>query len=122
NFIYYLYCIRNFRIQAAYRYYKDRKLFKELISFSGWMVFGQVAVVGASQGVNMILNIFIGVVVNAAMGLTNQVNAAVYSFVSNFQIAFRSQLIQSYAEKDIERHKDMVLNTSKYSLFLMAIL
>ncbi len=122
NFIYYLYSIKNFKIQTTYRYYKDRKLYKELISFSGWMVFGQVAVVGASQGLNMILNIFIGVVVNAAMGLANQVNAAVYSFVSNFQIAFRSQLIQSYAEKDIKRHKDLVLNTSKYSLFLMAML
>ncbi len=122
NIIYYIYCKTNFRKETAYRFYKDRHLFRELISFSGWMIFGQVAVVGASQGVNMILNIFIGVVVNAAMGLANQVNTAVYSFVSNFQIAFRSQLIQSYAEKDIERHKNMVLNTSKYSLFLMAIL
>lgn len=122
NIAYYIYCNKKFKIETVYRSYKDRNLFRELISFSGWMVFGQVAVVGASQGVNMILNIFIGVVVNAAMGLANQVNAAVYSFVSNFQVAFRAQLIQSYAEKDYERHKNMVLNTSKYSFFLMAAL
>jgi O-antigen/teichoic acid export membrane protein len=120
--VYHFYCRRNFSRETEYHYYRDRKLFRELVSFSGWMVFGQLAVVGASQGLNIILNIFTGVVVNAAMGLANQVNTAVYSFISNFQIAFRPQLIQSYADAQYERHRNMVLNTSKYSFFLMAIL
>jgi O-antigen/teichoic acid export membrane protein len=122
NLIYYRYCQKKFKKEVAYKNFKDKTLFTELVSFSSWMLLGQVAVIGATEGLNMILNIFIGVMVNASMGIAMQVNNAVFSFVSNFQIAFRPQLIQSYARNDLDAHKKMVLNTSKYSFLLMAVL
>lgn len=121
-FIYYLFCRKNFEKETTYKKYKDKTLFKELVSFSGWMLLGSAAVVGANQGLNMILNIFIGVAVNATMGIANQVNNAIFSFVANFQTAFRPQVIQSYARNELDLHKKMILNTSKYSFFLMTLL
>lgn len=122
NSIYYIYCHKIFKKEVEYHNFKDKVLFKELVTFSSWMLMGQVAAIGATEGLNMILNIFVGVLVNASMGIAIQVNNAVYSFVSNFQTAFRPQLIQSYARKELDVHKKMVLNTSKYSFFLMAVL
>ncbi|MES2278380.1 MAG: oligosaccharide flippase family protein [Bacteroidota bacterium] len=122
NFIFYTYCKKNFKEETAFKRYNDTARVKELLSFSGWMLFGQLAVMGATQGLNMILNIFNGVIVNAALGIATQVNSALYSFITNFQVAFNPQIVQSYASGEYERNKKMVLATSKYSLFLMALI
>ena len=100
--VYIVYCRRAFSKTALYRPFFDRELFRRLISFSGWSLFGGVADMCNSQGINMVMNIFCGVAVNAAMGIANQVNAAVYQFVSNFQIAFNPQLVKSYAANERE--------------------
>ena len=93
-----------------------------MVSFSGWMLMGQVAYVGSTQGLNMVSNLFFGVAVNAAVAIATQVEGAVYSFVNNFQMAANPQLVQSYAAKDYDRNRQLILGISKYSLYLMAIL
>ena len=116
--VYVVYCRRAFPQTAIYKPFRDKKLFRELISFSGWSLFGGVADMCNSQGINMVMNIFCGVAVNAAMGIANQVNAAVYQFVSNFQIAFNPQLVKSYASNERERFISLIFRTSKFSFFL----
>lgn len=77
---------------------------------------------GASQGLNMILNVFFGVTVNAAMGIASQVNSAVASFVHSFQTAFNPQIVKSYAAGDHGYFIKLILSTSKYSYLLLFIL
>lgn len=121
-FVYYKFCKLQFFEQTVFKFYKDLSKTKELLTFSSWILIGQVAAIGATQGLNMVINIFHGVVVNAAAGIANQVDAAVYSFVGNFQVAFNPQIVQTYANREEDKHKQLVLSTSKYSFFLMAIL
>lgn len=120
--IYYFYCKRNFREETRFKFYKDLSKTKEVVSFSGWALLGQGAVVASTQGVNVVLNMFIGVTVNAAMAVANQVSSALYSFVGNAQVAFQPQIVQSYAEKNIDRHLELVMKASRFSFFLMAII
>ena len=120
--LYVVYVKSAFKQESRFHCYKDGAKIRELLSFSGWMLFGQLAVVGATQGLSMVANLFFGVVVNAAIGIANQVDAAVYSFVGNFQVAFNPQLVQSYANNERERNQRLILNTSKYAFYLMAIL
>ena len=89
------------------------------MGFSGWSLFGGIANIGASQGLNILLNLFLGVTVNAAMGIANQVQSAVYSFVGNFQTAFNPQIVKSYASGDHGYFIDLIIRTSKYSYFLL---
>lgn len=117
-----IYTHKYFKIETKYKWFYDKALSKEMFQFSSWNILGQIANVSANQGVSMILNIFIGVTVNAAMGIANQVNTAVFSFISNFQLAFNPQITQSYAKNEIENHKKLVFNSSKYSFFLMSLL
>ena len=115
---YYLYCRRSFAV-CLYRFFWDKGLYRALLGFSGWSLFGGVANMGASQGLNILLNLFFGVTVNAAMGIANQVQAAVYSFVGNFQTAFNPQIVKSYASGDRSYFIDLIMRTSKYSYFLL---
>lgn len=116
------FCIKNFTRTVRFSFPRERSLFKELLSFSAWNLISGVAILSASQGGNMLLNIFCGVAVNAAMGIANQVNSAVYQFVSNFQTAFNPQITKSYAENDREYFLHLIFGASKISYFLLLFL
>lgn len=118
---YIIYC-RHFFDYCVYRFIRDSRLFKEMLSFSGWNMLGGIGSVGATQGVNMILNIFRGVTLNAAMGVSNQVAGAVSSFVSNMQTAFNPQIIKSYANDDNDYFLKLVFRASRFSFLLIFII
>ena len=75
--MYVFFCRRVFAICRHHTFAYDKRRYTALVNFSGWSLFGSVANMGASQGVNILLNIFFGVFVNAAMGIANQVSGAV---------------------------------------------
>lgn len=108
-------CFKNVKIQKIW----DGKLLKEILSFSGWSLFGAVASMCASQGLNILLNMFYGVAVNAAMGLASQVNTAIRHFVQNFQTAFRPQLVKYYAAGEIKQLNNLIFSSSKFSYLLL---
>lgn len=118
---YYIFCKKKYAI-CKYKFEYNKKRYMALASFSGWSLFGSLANMGASQGINIILNMFFGVAVNAAMGIANQVNAAVYQFVSSFQTAFNPQIIKSYAAGDRTYFISLIMNTSRYSFLLLFLL
>lgn len=121
-FLAYRYFCRRLFTSCKYRFVNDKTLFKELVSFSSWSMFGNLALIGSNQGVYMILNIFLGVAINAAMAIAAQVNMAVFSFVSNFQMAFNPQIIKTFASNDIKAHEKLVFQASKFSYYLLLIL
>lgn len=102
-----------------YKFFWDKSIFSELLSFSGWMLLGAAAGVGTTQGTNILLNIFYGVTVNAAVGVSNQVNAAVNQFVTNFQTAFMPQIIKLYAVGDISQLQRLINRSSRFSFLLL---
>lgn len=97
----------------------DSDSYHKLISFSGWAMFGSVANVGLQQGLSIIVNIFYGVTVNAAVGIANQVNSAVMQFVSGFQQALNPQLVKSEAQQDKVRQFSLICESSKLSFLIM---
>lgn len=118
---YKLYCNRRFET-SRYRFCRDRALFGRLMSFSGWSMFGGVATLGSQQGVNILLNVFFGVTVNAAMGIATQVGQGVYSLVSSFQTAFNPHMVKLYAQQEKEAFIDLTVRSSKISFYLLFIL
>ena len=119
--IYSIYCHRHFP-ESKFRIIKDVPLFKEMVSFSVWNLFGNLASVGAGQGVNIVLNMFFGPVVNAARGVSIQVQNAVMGFSSNFQMAMNPQITKNYATGNLSYMHTLIYASSKYSFFLLFIL
>ena len=86
---------------------------------AGWYLFGTSAYIFNTQGVNLIINIFFGVVLNAARGVATQVDSAVRMFVSNFTTALNPQIIKTYAEGNATESFKLVFKGAKFSFFLM---
>ena len=118
---YQIYCRRNYKA-SKYKFEYDKIYFKELIGYSGWNLFGGLASVSRGQGINIVLNLFFGTVVNAAYGITLQVQSAVNQFVINFQRAVNPQIIKTYSEGNLERTHQLIIQSSKFSFLLMLLL
>lgn len=116
--IYRIYCSKKF-VEAKFRVIKDWKLFRELISFSGWNMLSEIAWTFTGPGINLILNSFFGPAINAARGLAEHVNGAVSRFVSNFQTAVNPQLIKMYAADEWEEMKKLLFRSTRFSFYLM---
>ena len=121
SFAYKIYCNRKFDC-THFHFVWNKILAKQLVGFSSWSLLGSVSIIAINQGVGIIFNIFVGVIVNATIGIVNQVNAAIYSFVSNFQTAFIPQLIKTYAAGYKEEFNKMLNNTARYSFLLLFVI
>lgn len=116
--IYGAYCKRKFK-ESSFRFYWDSDLFKKLFKHVGWMLFGTTSVMLSGQGLNILMNIFFGVTVNAARGIAYTVQGTVDSFVRNFMIAVNPQIIKNYAQDNYTEMYNLVFRSSKFSFFLM---
>lgn len=115
---YVVYCNRNFEECSHNKYRYDREKGNQMLSFFGWNTIGAFSYVAKEQGVNILINIFFGTVVNAARGVTGQVTGAVQGFISNFQVAMNPQITKYYAQRDYDNLFKLVIRGSKFSLFL----
>lgn len=115
---YNFYC-RKVYSECRLRFIYDKNIFKEMLSFSGWNIFGCLAVTCQGQGVNILLNIFFGTAVNAARGIAFQVNNFIIQFVNNFQMAVNPQIVKLYASEQKDEMTKLVLNNSKLAAFLL---
>lgn len=118
---YYLYVRYSFNY-CSFQPQKDIELYKKLFSYSGWDLIGNFSSVAQGQGLNILLNMFFGAAVNAARGITYQIQGAVTQFGGNFMTAVRPQIIKYYATGEKEKMIDLVFSSAKYSFFLIWIL
>lgn len=127
--------INSICIQLFYRYYtkihypecklrivKDKNLYKSLLGFSGWDLFGNLACICQNQGVNIVLNLFFGPVVNAARAIAMQIQTAVKMFTKNFMVAVRPQVVKNFAEGKYDEMYSLTFTTVRLSLLLMLAL
>lgn len=119
--LYVSYSLRHFPEMRFSRSF-DKAMLKSILSFSGWNLTGTFAFMLKGQGVNMLLNYFFGPAVNAARGISYQVNGAVSNFTSAIYTAFNPQVTKSYAEGNISRTMKIMFTESKICFSLIAIL
>ena len=117
-----VYCLHNFEECHFNSRFFDKKLQRNMLSFSGWSIWGNMAGLGADQGVNILLNIFYNTTVNAARGIAMNASGQIQSFITNFQTAANPQIVKFYASGDTMSMFRLANNTSKYSAFLFIFL
>lgn len=105
--------------ECSFRYYWNKKLLHQMFAFIGWNGISTAIWMINEQGLNVLLNIFFGPVVNAARGIAMQVNSAVNNFSSSFYTAVRPQIVKSYASNDLTHFTRLILDSSRYSFFLI---
>ena len=116
-----VYCHRHFVECKIKKCEIDKSLLKNMLSFSSWTIFGNLAFVFHTQGIAIVINMFFGTVVNAAQGISNQVNSIVSGFVQNFTTAMKPQIVKSYAAGNLPDLHKLILSGSRLSFFLVLI-
>lgn len=118
---YIAYGVKNFS-ECKIRFFWNTNIFKEVLNYSGWSLFGAISGVFRSQGINILLNIFFSPVVNTARAIAFQVNNAINQFVLNFYKAVQPQITKYYAASDEMEFMKLIFRSSRYCYYLILIL
>lgn len=117
--IYIIYTFRHFS-ECSFRPIWEKRIMLPILSFSGWDLYGNLSVTATGQGTNILLNTFIGPVINAANGIAMQVQGAVMALASNLIMAVRPQIVKNYAAGNIDYMRTLMLNASKFTCLLLS--
>ena len=116
--IYLIYCLVNYP-ESRYRFIWDKSNFLRIFKFASWTIMGQGGMLAANQGTNILVNLFHGVQANAAMGIANQVNAAITGLTNNFFVAYQPQITKSYSSANYSYLFNLIISASKYSFLII---
>ena len=119
--LYFIYCKKHYK-ECTFSIVRDKTIFKELFNFATWNFIGSASSIFRSQGVNILLNLFLGPVVNAARAISMQVNNAINGFVGNFMTALTPQITKAYAQENYSYLLNCIYRGSKFSFFLLFFL
>lgn len=119
--IYGFYCRKQFEA-SKYSWYWDNCIIKEMFGFASWNFFGNIANIFKSQGVSMLINIFLGTLINAAQGIALQVSNAIEMFSSNFMKALNPQIIKSYAIQNTNDVIQLSSTGTRFAFYLLLLL
>lgn len=119
--VYRMYCRRHFT-ESVFRWFLDKDLLREMLSFTGWNLWGGVAGTLTGQGMNVLLNLFFGPAVNAARGVAVQVQGAVQLFATNFQTALNPQIMKMYAAGELDDMHRLLFRSAKFTFMLLLCL
>lgn len=119
--IYWWYCKRSFKACRG-TFEVTKNYLKQIGSFFGWDLYGNMAVAVKNQGIQIIQNMFFGTVINAATGIANTATGIVSAFTANFTLAMKPQIFHYYAEGNIEKMQSLVFLSSRFSYFLVMII
>ncbi|GHV70001.1 hypothetical protein AGMMS49928_15570 [Spirochaetia bacterium] len=116
--IYRIICTRKYQ-ECKFSFYWNKPLFKEIASYIGWSLFGNLTSVVRNQAVTILLNQVFNPVVIAARSIASQINSVVSSFSSNFSTALQPQIIKSYSSGQNAEMLHLISRGSKSTYFLM---
>lgn len=94
----------------------------QIVSFTGFSLYGHSATALRSYGVNILLNLFFGPAMNAARGIAYQAYNAINTFVNNFTVALNPQIVKSYAAEQRQEMFTLMVRGSKISYFIILLL
>ena len=118
--IYRIYCLKRYE-ESHWRLVKDIQQYKQIFSFAGWDIVGALAVITQGQGINVLLNMYFGPIVNAARAVAYQVQGAFSQFTGNFMTAVNPEIVKSFARKDYDAMIRLINNASVYSFYLLLL-
>lgn len=119
--IYSYYSKKHFE-ETSISWHINKHLLVRLITFAGWTIIGNIATIMSSQGLNMLLNIFFGPVVNAARGIAVQIEGAIVGFAQNIQLAVNPQIMKTYASGNLKQHVILVISSAKYCGIMLLLI
>lgn len=116
-----LYCQYKYPQIVKFKLNKNKQDYKEILSFTGWTLLGASAVIGRTQGVAMVINLFFKNSINAAFGVANQIGQAALQFTNTLRQSVTPQIMKNQ-EGNSARSLNLVYAISRYTYLIMLII
>lgn len=100
---------------------RDRSYYKYIFGFTGWTIFGSCANIVQSQGLNILINMFYGVALNAAVGVSSQVQHLFEKLSGSLQQSLNPQLVKAEAGDNKLRQLELICRSSKFSFAILLV-
>ncbi|HGS4667550.1 TPA: hypothetical protein ACMDPN_002431 [Vibrio cholerae] len=119
--LYVFYCFRKYNeCNLCLSWIRSEKL-KEMGYFAGWNLYSNACYALNTQGINVVLNMFFGTLVNAAYGVAFQVNSQLKELSMSLLKAITPQIMKSEGMYDRDRMVRLSLLASKFGVYLVAV-
>ena len=118
-FFYWWYSKKCFPEIIRWRFVKEKKYYKEIFSFSGWVAYGAVACIAKVQGAAILVNAFFDTIMNTALGVANSLGNYVTMFATSLTQPIQPQITKCYTSGNIERTNELLIISTKCSFMLM---
>lgn len=122
SFVYFAYCWYKFGKYMRFRLVKNVRKYKEILGFSSWVAFGAFATIGRNQGAVLLVNAFFNTAMNTALGLANSVNMLLTQAAGTISQPMAPQITKSYASGNIERTRQLLVMSTKYTFVVMLVI
>ncbi len=121
TFVTAVYCRRNFT-ECRTGFVWNGAMLKSMVSYSGWNLFKTLCDTLRPSGINVLVNLFFGVVINGAVGIATNVSSNLAKFTANVFLAFKPQIIKSYAMGAVGEMSSLLTDTFKFSLLVLSLM
>ncbi len=121
TFAFYLYDRVRFP-ECRYRLRVSWAVFRPILGFSAWDLYGNMAVSAKLYGMIFLMNRYFGVALNTSQTLTSKVEGAVSGFVDKFLTAVRPQITKCFAAGESERMMVITGQAGRFAYFAMLFL
>lgn len=122
SFLAYFYRVMKVKNSLYTKFKKpEMVLIKEMLSFISWSILGAIAVMSRNQGVTVLLNVFFGVIANAAYGISQQINNALNILAQGVTASMSPVLMKAAGEQNYEKMLYMMRTMAKFSFFSISI-
>ena len=118
--LYRIYCIRHYP-ESHFHFVWRKDILKPMLGFSGWDLYGNLSNMARTQGVIVLVNMFFGLVANAAVSIAFTVQSIVMKFTSGISTAVRPQIVKTFSTGDYDRMSTLIYMSAKY-LYLLLLL
>ena len=111
-----IWCIKKYDECRLIRYFSKSSL-KEMGTFFSWNFIGAIIYMTKDQFVNILMNLFFGPAINAARGVSYQLNGVLTHFTSSIYTSVQPQMVKSFASGDMSYMHKLIFASSRYSVY-----
>lgn len=109
------YCIRKFDT-ARIKRHVDRNVYRDLLAYSGYDLYGNMSETLKAQSIPVLLNLFFGVLANAAAGIALTVTNLLTGFSGAIMNAFQPQIVKRYATGDVKAVETLMKRAALFAI------
>lgn len=118
--IYRFYCHRNYPESHLCMIWRP-KILRKMLSFTGWTLYYDASETMRLQGVNILINRFFGILLNASCSLASMIQGICWILGHNIVSAFQPQIIKQYAIGNYPRMQQLMNQALKFTLIIISL-